>query len=170
MAWFKKARKPIAATAEPKRAACPKGCGSSVPAARRSSTTRISPPTCNVCPKCAHHFRISAAERLRMLFDGDWTEHDRDLVSTDPLSSPTPSRTRRALKAELRPPPASRTPSSSRSGTHRRHPADRRGDGVRVHRRQHGRRRRREDHAGDRAGDRRSAVRSSSSAARAARA
>ena len=26
----------------------------------------------SVCPKCAHHFRLSAAERLRMLFDGEW--------------------------------------------------------------------------------------------------
>src|SRR5438046_1389270 len=40
----------------------------------------------NVCPKCAHHFRINATERLRMLFDGEWIEYDRDLVSTDPLS------------------------------------------------------------------------------------
>jgi acetyl-CoA carboxylase carboxyl transferase subunit beta len=40
----------------------------------------------NVCPKCSHHFRINATERLRMLFDGDWVEHDRDLVSTDPLA------------------------------------------------------------------------------------
>ena len=39
-----------------------------------------------LCPKCAHHFRINATERLRMLFDGgEWTEHDRDLTSTDPL-------------------------------------------------------------------------------------
>ncbi len=53
---------------------------------------------------------------------------------------------------------------------HRRHRDDRRGAGVRLHRRQHGRRRRREDHARDRARDRRSAARWSSSAARAARA
>ena len=40
----------------------------------------------SVCPKCAHHFRVNATERLRTLFDaGDWTEHDRDLTSTDPL-------------------------------------------------------------------------------------
>ena len=30
----------------------------------------------NVCPKCAHHFRIGALERLRTLFDdGVWVEH-----------------------------------------------------------------------------------------------
>ena len=39
----------------------------------------------NVCPKCAHHFRLTATERLRTLFDGGWSEHDPDLVSTDPL-------------------------------------------------------------------------------------
>ena len=46
---------------------------------RRSSTTRISSPSLSVCTKCAHHFRMNATERLRMLFDGDWTEHDADL-------------------------------------------------------------------------------------------
>ena len=41
----------------------------------------------NVCPKCGHHFRLSAAERLKTLFDdGEWTEYDRGLVSTDPLA------------------------------------------------------------------------------------
>jgi acetyl-CoA carboxylase carboxyl transferase subunit beta len=40
----------------------------------------------NVCPKCAHHFRINATERLKMLFDDEtWSEFDRGLVSTDPL-------------------------------------------------------------------------------------
>ena len=39
----------------------------------------------SVCGKCGHHFRMTAAERLAMLFDGPWTEHDAGLVSTDPL-------------------------------------------------------------------------------------
>jgi acetyl-CoA carboxylase carboxyl transferase subunit beta len=39
----------------------------------------------SVCPKCAHHFRMTAAERLRSLFDDTWTEYDPGLVSTDPL-------------------------------------------------------------------------------------
>jgi acetyl-CoA carboxylase carboxyl transferase subunit beta len=38
-----------------------------------------------VCPRCAHHFRLSATERLAMLFDGEYTVHDPNLVSTDPL-------------------------------------------------------------------------------------
>jgi acetyl-CoA carboxylase carboxyl transferase subunit beta len=40
----------------------------------------------SVCPKCAYHFRLSATERLRSLFDGEWQEHDPDLASTDPLA------------------------------------------------------------------------------------
>jgi acetyl-CoA carboxylase beta subunit len=40
----------------------------------------------NVCPKCGHHFRIAAAERLKGLFDdGRWTEHYPHLTSNDPL-------------------------------------------------------------------------------------
>jgi len=39
----------------------------------------------SVCPKCAFHFRVSARERLDMLFDGPWEEFDRNLVSADPL-------------------------------------------------------------------------------------
>jgi len=39
----------------------------------------------SVCPKCAFHFRISARERLDMLFDGKWEEFDAELVSADPL-------------------------------------------------------------------------------------
>ena len=40
-----------------------------------------------VCIKCGHHFRISAAERLRLLFDdGQYETYDTTLKSTDPLS------------------------------------------------------------------------------------
>jgi acetyl-CoA carboxylase carboxyl transferase subunit beta len=39
-----------------------------------------------VCPKCGHHFRIGAAERLQQLFDdGTYATHDPDLYSSDPL-------------------------------------------------------------------------------------
>ena len=38
------------------------------------------------CPKCGHHFKMGARPRLEMLFDeGQYTEHDTRLVSTDPL-------------------------------------------------------------------------------------
>ncbi len=40
-----------------------------------------------VCPKCGHHFRIGATDRLRLLFDdGQFQEQDARLQSSDPLS------------------------------------------------------------------------------------
>jgi acetyl-CoA carboxylase carboxyl transferase subunit beta len=43
----------------------------------------------SVCPKCAFHFRITARERLELLFDGPpapaYEEFDRNLASADPL-------------------------------------------------------------------------------------
>jgi len=38
------------------------------------------------CPKCNYHFKMSAPERLQMLFDdGRYVEHDTGLASPDPL-------------------------------------------------------------------------------------
>ena len=40
----------------------------------------------NVCPKCARHFRIDAAMRLKLLLDGGaYQTFDSDLRSADPL-------------------------------------------------------------------------------------
>jgi acetyl-CoA carboxylase carboxyl transferase subunit beta len=39
----------------------------------------------SVCPKCGFHFRISAHERLELLFDAAYEEFDAGLVSADPL-------------------------------------------------------------------------------------
>jgi acetyl-CoA carboxylase carboxyl transferase subunit beta len=40
-----------------------------------------------VCPKCGHHFRIGALERLQQLFDnGEYEEYDKNLLSSDPLA------------------------------------------------------------------------------------
>ncbi|MBE3595629.1 MAG: acetyl-CoA carboxylase carboxyltransferase subunit beta [Hydrogenibacillus sp.] len=42
-----------------------------------------------VCPKCGHHFPMSAPERFRLTFDGGrFFEYDADLVSDDPLEFP----------------------------------------------------------------------------------
>lgn len=38
-----------------------------------------------VCPKCNYHYKISAHERLNLLLDPGWQEHDASLYSTDPL-------------------------------------------------------------------------------------
>lgn len=84
MAWFKKARKPIAVATE-KTSRVPEGLWVKCPECSQIIYNKDHAANLNVCPKCGHHSRLTAAERLRMLFDADWTEHDRKLVSTDPL-------------------------------------------------------------------------------------
>jgi len=52
-----------------------------------------------VCPKCRFHFRLSAPERLRMLFDDEkYVELESDLRSTDPLKFRDSKRYRDRLK------------------------------------------------------------------------
>ena len=84
MAWFKKVRKPIEPQAG-KESRVPEGLWVKCPSCSEVIYNKDLAATLNVCPKCAHHFRIGAAERLRMLFDGDWQEFDAGLRSTDPL-------------------------------------------------------------------------------------
>jgi acetyl-CoA carboxylase carboxyl transferase subunit beta len=85
MAWFKKTHKPMAAPAKEKASRVPEGLWVKCPGCSQVIYNKDLAANVNVCPKCAHHFRINATERLRMLFDGAWTEYDKDLVSTDPL-------------------------------------------------------------------------------------
>jgi acetyl-CoA carboxylase carboxyl transferase subunit beta len=85
MAWFKKARKPIA-PAKDKASRVPEGLWVKCPDCSQIIYNKDLATNLSVCPKCAHHFRVTATERLKMLFDGEWVEHDADLTSTDPLS------------------------------------------------------------------------------------
>src|SRR6476661_4220370 len=84
MAWFKKAHKPIAASKE-KASRVPEGLWVKCPGCAQIIYNKDLAANLSVCPKCAHHFRLTAAERLRTLFDDEWTEYDRDPASTDPL-------------------------------------------------------------------------------------
>jgi len=84
MAWFNKIRKPIAPAAD-KASRVPEGLWIKCPQCSQILYNKDLAASLSVCPKCAHHFRLSATERLRSLLDGDWTEYDRGLASTDPL-------------------------------------------------------------------------------------
>src|SRR5438477_9476248 len=86
MAWFKKTRQPIAAPTKAKASRVPEGLWVKCPGCAQVIYNKDLATNLNVCPKCAHHFRVNASERLRMLFDAEWEEHDKDLVSTDPLT------------------------------------------------------------------------------------
>ncbi len=83
-AWFKKVRKPIEPPTD-KSSRVPEGLWVKCPACAEIIYNKDLAATSNVCPKCAHHFRINATERLRLLFDGEWQEFDKGLKSTDPL-------------------------------------------------------------------------------------
>ncbi len=84
MAWFKKTRKPIEAQEKPS-SRVPEGLWVKCPGCAQAIYNKDLAANLNVCPKCAHHFRVNATERLRMLFDGEWIEYDPNLISTDPL-------------------------------------------------------------------------------------
>lgn len=84
MAWFKRERRPIAAPAD-KAVRVPEGLWVKCPGCSEIIYNKDLIANTNVCPRCAHHFRLSAVERLRTLFDAAWEEHDRLLTSTDPL-------------------------------------------------------------------------------------
>jgi acetyl-CoA carboxylase carboxyl transferase subunit beta len=101
MAWFKKTRKPMTAPAVEKPSRVPEGLWVKCPDCAQLIYNKDATANLNVCPKCAHHFRINAAERLRMLFDGDWVEHDKNLVSTDPLNFTDTKPYRSRLKAGI---------------------------------------------------------------------
>src|SRR5262245_60346117 len=100
MAWFKKTRKPIVGS-KAKASRVPEGLWVKCPGCSQAIYNKDLATNLNVCPKCAHHFRVSAAERLRLLFDGDWTEYDPGLVSTDPLNFTDTKPYRSRLKATI---------------------------------------------------------------------
>src|SRR5512137_2712426 len=84
MPWFKKAKTPIA-PAPDTAVRVPEGLWIKCPSCTQVIYNKDLQANLQVCPKCAHHFRMTATERLRSLFDGPWEEHDAGLVSTDPL-------------------------------------------------------------------------------------
>jgi len=86
MAWFKKARKPLATSAAAQPSRVPEGLMVKCPECGQVIYNKDLEKNLAVCPKCAYHFRIGATERLAGLFDdGRWTEHFPDLTSNDPL-------------------------------------------------------------------------------------
>jgi acetyl-CoA carboxylase carboxyl transferase subunit beta len=84
MAWFKRNKKPIAPPEKASRV--PEGLWVKCPECGQAIYNKDLIANLHVCPKCAHHFRLGAADRLRMLFDGEWEEFDAGLRSTDPLN------------------------------------------------------------------------------------
>jgi acetyl-CoA carboxylase carboxyl transferase subunit beta len=83
MAWFTKTRKPIAPPEKVSRV--PEGLYVKCPSCTQVIYNKDLSANLGVCPGCTHHFKMTAAERLAMLFDGGYAVYDQNLVSTDPL-------------------------------------------------------------------------------------
>jgi acetyl-CoA carboxylase carboxyl transferase subunit beta len=85
MVWFKKARQPMQGGRD-KASRVPEGLWVKCPGCSQILYKGELEASQQVCPKCSRHFRVSAHERLKLLFDDAWTEFDQGLVSTDPLN------------------------------------------------------------------------------------
>jgi acetyl-CoA carboxylase carboxyl transferase subunit beta len=83
MAWFTKTRKPMAPTDKVSRV--PEGLYVKCPGCTQVIYNKDLTANLGVCPRCAYHFKMTAAERLATLFDGEYAVHDPGLMSTDPL-------------------------------------------------------------------------------------
>jgi acetyl-CoA carboxylase carboxyl transferase subunit beta len=84
MAWFKRDHTPLLPGEQESRV--PEGLWVKCSSCKEIIYRKDLVKSLSVCPKCSFHFRISARERLELLFDASWQEFDRDLASADPLS------------------------------------------------------------------------------------
>jgi acetyl-CoA carboxylase carboxyl transferase subunit beta len=83
MTWFKREKKPLESV-EDRRVVTEglwiKCVGCKEPLWKKDLEAHL-----QVCPKCDYHYKISAHERLNILFDAGWQETDCGIKSTDPL-------------------------------------------------------------------------------------
>jgi acetyl-CoA carboxylase carboxyl transferase subunit beta len=86
MAWFKRQKKSIEQTTPPdERRVKTEGLWTKCAGCRAIVWKKDLESNARVCPKCQHHYRLSARQRLELLLDGRWVEHDTGLASNDPL-------------------------------------------------------------------------------------
>jgi acetyl-CoA carboxylase carboxyl transferase subunit beta len=87
MAWFKREKSAIEnPTPVDERRVRTEGLWMKCSACRAIIWKKDLEANWELCPKCDHHFRLSSRRRLELLLDdGQWTEYDADLASSDPL-------------------------------------------------------------------------------------
>ena len=103
MAWFKRDKKSIdQATPPEERRVRTEGLWVKCESCRTIVFRKDLEANLLVCPKCQFHFKMGAKQRLEMLLDGRYTEHDARMTSTDPLrfvdTKPYASRLKEARK------------------------------------------------------------------------
>jgi acetyl-CoA carboxylase carboxyl transferase subunit beta len=86
MAWFKRDKKSIEQSTPPEeRRVRTEGLWVKCESCRTIVFRKDLEANLLICPKCQFHFKMNAKQRLEMLLDGRWIEHDARLTSTDPL-------------------------------------------------------------------------------------
>ena len=87
MTWFKKKDRPKRPDENEERTVRTEGLFVKCQGCEEMLLKREIEENLSVCPRCGHHSRISAVERLNLtLDDGEWLEMDAGLSSTDPLN------------------------------------------------------------------------------------
>ena len=86
MAWFKRDNPPKAKGPD-HRVKVPEGLWTKCVGCGETIFTKDIENNLNVCPKCNHHYRLSARKRLELLLDeGSFQEFDAGLISVDCLN------------------------------------------------------------------------------------
>ncbi len=86
MTWFKREKKRIDQPTPPdERRVKTEGLWTKCERCRVTVWKKDLEANSRVCPKCQHHFRLNATQRLELLLDSRWVEHDAALASNDPL-------------------------------------------------------------------------------------
>lgn len=86
MPWFRKDKKPKAVREERPRSPVPEGLWSKCGGCKEAIYTKELERNLWVCPRCGHHFRIDAAQRIELLLDaGTREELFTGLRPADPL-------------------------------------------------------------------------------------
>lgn len=86
MAWFKRSKKPKPTGLERPRSQVPEGLWVKCDGCREIIYSKELVKNFQICPKCGHHFRISALERIDLLLDEDAPQElFVGVMPTDPL-------------------------------------------------------------------------------------
>ncbi len=86
MPWFKKTKKPKPIRSDRRRSTVPEGLWVKCQGCKEIIYSKELIRNTKICPKCGFHFRIDAAERIRLLLDDGYRELFSGLKPSDPLS------------------------------------------------------------------------------------
>ena len=86
MAWFKRSKKSIDQPTPPdERRVKTEGLWTKCTGCRAIVWKKDLEANAHVCARCQYHFRLNSRQRLELLLDGHWIEHDAQIASNDPL-------------------------------------------------------------------------------------